>query len=75
MLNPKQPKLSICLACSFIDFLFDFWCFNAFFSNISAISWRPVFSGGGSRSTRREPPTLGMQLVSLATASRVHTFL
>jgi len=23
-------------------FLFDFWCFNATFSNISAISWRPV---------------------------------
>jgi hypothetical protein len=23
--------------------LFDFWCFNATFSNISAISWRPVF--------------------------------
>jgi hypothetical protein len=21
---------------------FDFWCFNATFSNISAISWRPV---------------------------------
>jgi hypothetical protein len=21
---------------------FDFWCFNAIFSNISAISWRPV---------------------------------
>jgi hypothetical protein len=22
--------------------LFDIWCFNATFSNISAISWRPV---------------------------------
>jgi len=22
--------------------LFYFWCFNATFSNISAISWRPV---------------------------------
>jgi hypothetical protein len=22
--------------------LIDFWCFNATFSNISAISWRPV---------------------------------
>jgi hypothetical protein len=21
---------------------FDFWCFNATFSNISAISWRPL---------------------------------
>jgi hypothetical protein len=27
-----------------IEILFDldFWCFNATFSNISAISWRPV---------------------------------
>jgi hypothetical protein len=24
------------------DFDFDFWCFNATFSNISAISWQPV---------------------------------
>jgi hypothetical protein len=31
-------KLSIC--CWVI--WFDFWCFNASFSNISAISWRPV---------------------------------
>jgi hypothetical protein len=22
--------------------LIDFWCFNAIFSNISAISWQPV---------------------------------
>ena len=34
------------------------------------------FSGAGSRSTRREPPTMGKQLVtlSLAAASRVHPF-
>jgi hypothetical protein len=25
-----------------ILFIFYFWCFNATFSNISAISWRPV---------------------------------
>ena len=25
-----------------IRFDFDFWCFNATFNNISAISWRPV---------------------------------
>jgi hypothetical protein len=25
-----------------IDWLIDFWCFNATFNNISAISWRPV---------------------------------
>jgi hypothetical protein len=24
------------------DWLIDFWCFNATFNNISAISWRPV---------------------------------
>jgi hypothetical protein len=24
------------------DFFVDFWCFNVTFSNISAISWRPV---------------------------------
>jgi hypothetical protein len=34
------------------------------------------FSGGRSRSTRIEPPTMGKQLVtlSLAAASRVHLF-
>ena len=35
------------------------------FSNISATS----FSGGGSWSTRREPPTMGKQLVNLITCS------
>jgi hypothetical protein len=25
-----------------IDFFKNFWCFNATFSNISGISWRPV---------------------------------
>jgi hypothetical protein len=29
--------------CTFMkDFDFDFWCFNATFSSISSISWRPV---------------------------------
>jgi len=34
------------------------------------------FSGGRSRSTRREPPAMGKQLVSFITAavSRVHPF-
>jgi hypothetical protein len=34
------------------------------------------YSGGRSRSTRREPPTMGKQLLnlSLAAASRVHPF-
>ena len=40
---------------------------NATFSNISAISWQPVFSGGRSRSTRRESPTMGKQLVNFIT--------
>ena len=26
----------------FSEFFFDFWCFNATFNNISAMSWRPV---------------------------------
>jgi hypothetical protein len=30
-------------------------------------SWTTSFSGGGSRSTRREPPTMGKQLVSFIT--------
>ena len=46
-------------------FYLDFWCFNATFSNIMATS----FSGGGSQSTRREPPTLGKQLVNFMTCS------
>ena len=42
--------------------------FNATFSNISAISWRSVLlSGGGSRSTQREPPPLGKQLANFIT--------
>ena len=42
---------------------FDFWCFNATFSYIMATS----FSGGRSRSTRREPSTIGKQLVNFIT--------
>jgi hypothetical protein len=30
-----------CSPLNYIDFI-DFWCFNVTFSNISAISWRPV---------------------------------
>jgi hypothetical protein len=37
--------------------------FNATFSNIMATS----FSGGSSRSTPREPPTMGKQLVNYIT--------
>jgi len=42
-------------------FDFDFW----YFSYIMAIS----FGGGGSQSTRREPPTLGKKLVNFITCS------
>jgi hypothetical protein len=28
--------------CHDLILIFDFWCFNATFNNISAISWRPV---------------------------------
>jgi hypothetical protein len=38
-------------------------CFQQYFSYIMATS----FSGGGSRSTRREPPNLGKQLVNFIT--------
>jgi hypothetical protein len=40
-----------------------FFVFNATFSNIMATR----FSGGRSRSTRREPTTMGKQLVNLTT--------
>jgi hypothetical protein len=49
-----------------------FIVFNATLSNISVTS----FSAGRSRSTRREPPTIGKQLVNFITcaASKVHLF-
>jgi hypothetical protein len=39
-------------------FLFDFWC-------LMPLSKK--FSGGRSRSSRREPPTMGKQLVNFIT--------
>ena len=47
--------------------LIDFWCFYATFSNISAISWRPVLVVEEAGSTRREPPTMGKQLINFIT--------
>jgi hypothetical protein len=44
------------------EFEFEFWCLtplSEIFSYIMATS----FSGGGSRSTRGEPPTMGKQLI------------
>jgi hypothetical protein len=57
-------RCSICL----FDVLFDFiYCakrhFQQYFSYIMATS----FSSGGSQSTRREPPTMGKQLVIFIT--------
>jgi hypothetical protein len=40
---------------------------NATFSNISAIIMATSFSGGRNRSTRRDPPNMGKQLVSFIT--------
>ena len=46
-----------------------FLVFNVTFSNISAISWRPVLVVEEGGSTRREPPTMGKQLVNFITCS------
>jgi hypothetical protein len=56
---------SVSNLCDLINF--DFWCFNATFSNISAYIMATSFSGGKSRSTRKEPPTMGKQLVNFIT--------
>jgi hypothetical protein len=41
--------------------------FNAIFSNISAISWQPVLVVEEAGVPRREPPTMGKQLVNFIT--------
>jgi hypothetical protein len=54
-----------------------FLCFNATFSNISAISWQPVLVVEEARVPEREPPTLVKQLANFITCqvgSRVHLF-
>ena len=43
----------------------DLWCFNATFNIISAISWRPVLVVD----IRREPSTMGKQLVNFITCA------
>jgi hypothetical protein len=57
----KNRGVNSCVPKGLIDF--DFWCLNANFSYIMATS----FSGVRSRSARREPPTMGKQLVSFIT--------
>ena len=79
LINMKSLHFLIPLPFYFlIDFDFKFWgltillVFQQYFIDIMATS----FSGGRSRSTRREPPTMGKQLVSFSTcaASREHPF-
>ena len=55
---------------TFREFEFEFLVFNATFSNISAISWRPVLV---VRTTDHGKAT--DKFLSLVAASRVHPFL
>jgi len=50
--------------------------FNATFSNISAISWRPalVVEEAGVPGENHQPWESNWQILSLAAASRVHLF-
>ena len=49
----------------YVQIFWKNWLFV--FSYISAISWMTSFTGGKSRSIRREPLTMGQQLVNLIT--------
>ena len=56
---------------------FNFWCFSATFSNISAISWRPVLmkeEEAGVPGENHRPWASTRSTLSLAAASRVHLF-
>ena len=60
-----------------IDWLiYLFLVFNATFSNISAISWRPdlVVEEAGVPGENHQPWASNWQTLSLAAASRVHPF-
>jgi hypothetical protein len=60
----------------FMLLMIDFWCFNATFSNISAISWRPVLvvEDVGVPGETHRPWASNWYALSLAAASRVHPF-
>ena len=60
----------------FSIYILIFWCFNANFSNISAISWRPVLvvEEAGVPGENHRPRANNWYTLSLAAASRVHTF-
>ena len=53
--------------CKFGRFEYEFWCLMPLSAIIFSYIMAASFSGGGSRSTRREPPTLGKQLVNFIT--------
>jgi hypothetical protein len=46
---------------------FDFWCLTPLSTIFNSYIMATSFSGGRSRSTRREPPTMGKQLVNFIT--------
>ena len=50
-----------------LDLFFSFLVFNATFSNISAMSWRPVLVVEEAGVPGEEPPTVGKQLVNFIT--------
>jgi hypothetical protein len=52
-----------------------FWCFQRPFQQYFSYIMATSFSGGGSRSTRREPPTMGKQLVNFITCGCESTAL
>ena len=56
--------------------IFDFWCFSATFSNISAISWRPalVVEDVGVPGVNHRSWASNWKTVWLAAASLVHHF-
>ena len=55
----------------FGGFIFDFWCFNTTFKNISVITWRPALLVEEAG----EPPTMGKQLVNFITYESSAPFL
>jgi hypothetical protein len=59
------------------EFEFEFLVFNATFSNISAISWRPVLvvEEAGVPGENHRPWASNWYTLSLAAASQVHPFL
>ena len=50
-----------------MQFFFFFFFFNASFNNISVISWRSVFIGGGNQSTPTKPPICRKLLTNFIT--------